>query len=53
LVAAAYLTGEDRILPAGLSYSNAEVYRYVSKVARLYREKRFKRREPEAFSQDD
>src|SRR5438067_6762295 len=30
LVAAAYLTGENRILPAGLSYSNAEVYRYVS-----------------------
>ena len=30
LVAAAYLTGENRILPAGLAYSNAEVYRYVS-----------------------
>jgi soluble lytic murein transglycosylase-like protein len=53
LVAAAYLTGEDRILPAGLSYSNAEVYRYVSKVARLYREKRFKRPQPEVFAQDD
>src|SRR6202162_4392470 len=47
LVTAAYVTGENRILPAGLSYSNAEVYRYVSKVARLYREKR---REPEVFA---
>ena len=53
LVAAAYLTGENRILPTGLAYSNAEVYRYVSKLARLYREKRFKRREPEIFAQDD
>jgi len=40
LVAAAYLTGERRILSAGLRYSNAEVYQYVSKVARLYRKKR-------------
>jgi soluble lytic murein transglycosylase-like protein len=53
LVAAAYLTGENRILPTGLAYSNAEVYRYVSKVARLYREKRFKRLQPEVFAQDD
>ena len=53
LVAAAYLSGENRVLPVGLSYSNAEVYRYVSKVARLYWEKRFKRREPEVFAQDD
>ena len=53
LVAAAYLAGENRVLPVGLSYSNAEVYRYVSKVARLYQEKRFKRREPEVFAQDD
>jgi soluble lytic murein transglycosylase-like protein len=53
LVAAAYLAGENRILAAGLSYSKAEVYRYVSKVARLYWEKRFKRREPEVFAQDD
>src|SRR6266508_6179298 len=43
LVAAAYLTGENRILPVGLGYSHAETYRYVSKVARLYREKRSKR----------
>jgi hypothetical protein len=40
LVAAAYLTGESRILSAGLRYSKAEVYQYVSKVARLYRKKR-------------
>jgi len=53
LVAAAYLTGENRILPTGLAYSNAEVYRHVSKVARLYREKRFKRLQPEVFAQDD
>ena len=52
LVAAAYLTGENRILPAGLAYSNAEVYQYVSKVARLYREKRFKRLETDGLAQD-
>jgi soluble lytic murein transglycosylase-like protein len=53
LVAAAYLAGENRILPAGLLYSNAEVYRYVSKVARLYRERRFKSPQTEVFAQDD
>ena len=53
LVAAAYLTGENRVLAAGLSYSNAEVYRYVIKVARLYREKRIKRPQLEVFAQDD
>jgi soluble lytic murein transglycosylase-like protein len=42
LVAAAYLTGEKPILRAGLVYSNAGVYEYVTKVARLYREKRLK-----------
>ena len=47
LVAAAYLTGENRILPVGLEYSNAGVYQYVSKVAGLYREKRFKRLQTE------
>ena len=52
LVAAAYLTGENRILPAGLAYSNAEVYQYVSKVARLYREKRFKRLQTDGLAQD-
>src|SRR6266436_10051393 len=52
LVAAAYLTGENRILPAGLAYSNAEVYQYVSKVARVYREKRFKRLQTDGLAQD-
>jgi len=52
LVAAAYLTGENRILPAGLAYSNAEVFQYVSKVARLYREKRFKRLRTDGLAQD-
>jgi soluble lytic murein transglycosylase-like protein len=40
LVAAAYLAGESRILPAGLQYSNAEVYQYASRIVRLYRKKR-------------
>ncbi len=40
LVAAAYLAGESRILPAGLQYSNAEVYQYASRILRLYRKKR-------------
>jgi len=52
LVAAAYLTGESRILPTGLAYSNAEVYQYVSKVARLYREKRLKRLQTDGPAQD-
>jgi soluble lytic murein transglycosylase-like protein len=43
LVAAAYLAGENRILRVGLGYSHADVYQYVSKVVRLYREKRSKR----------
>jgi soluble lytic murein transglycosylase-like protein len=47
LVAAAYLTGETQILRAGLEYSNAEVYTYVAKVARLYQEKRLKRLQTE------
>ena len=32
-----------RILSAGLQYSNAEVFEYVSKVARLYQQKRLMR----------
>ena len=52
LVAAAYLTGENRILSTGLAYSNVEVYQYVSKVARLYREKRFKRLQTDGLAQD-
>ena len=43
LVTAAYLTGENRILSAGLQYSNAEVFEYASKVARLYQQKRLTR----------
>ena len=53
LVAAAYLTGENRILPAGLAYSNAAVYQYVNKVARSYREKRLKRLQAEVLAQDE
>lgn len=53
LVAAAYLTGENRILPTGLAYSNAEVYRYVSNVARLYRAKRLKRLQTEGSAQNE
>lgn len=43
LVTAAYVAGENRIRPAGLRYSNAEVFAYVSKVARLYDKKQRKR----------
>lgn len=42
LVAAAYMAGEKRITSAGLGYSNAEVFDYVQKVVRLYRQKRQK-----------
>jgi soluble lytic murein transglycosylase-like protein len=52
LVAAAYLMGEKRILPVGLGYSHSEVYQYVSKVARLYREKRSKRLHGTAFAKN-
>ena len=45
--------GENRILPTGLAYSNAEVYRYVSNVARLYREKRLKRLQMEGSAQNE
>ena len=53
LVAAAYLAGEKRILPAGLAYSNAEVYQYVNKVAQSYRAKRLKRLQSEVRAQDE
>jgi soluble lytic murein transglycosylase-like protein len=43
LVTAAYVSGENRILPAGLMYSNAEVFAYVSKVARLYAKRQHQR----------
>jgi soluble lytic murein transglycosylase-like protein len=40
LVAAAYYAGEGRILRSGLGYANADVYRYVLRLTREYREKR-------------
>ncbi|MGE5645938.1 MAG: lytic transglycosylase domain-containing protein [Acidobacteriota bacterium] len=43
LALAAYIAGEERILSAGLTYSNAEVFDYVTTVTELYRAKRFKR----------
>lgn len=43
LALAAYIAGEERILSAGLAYSNAEVFDYVTRVTELYRAKRFKR----------
>ena len=46
LVAAAYIAGEARILSAGLAYSNAEVFGYVTRVTTLYRAKRLKGRSP-------
>jgi soluble lytic murein transglycosylase-like protein len=43
LATAGYLAGENRILSAGLHYSNADVFEYVSKVARLYQQRRLRR----------
>jgi len=43
LATAAYAAGENRIFSAGLQYSNSDVFEYVSKVARLYQQKRLKR----------
>lgn len=40
LAVAAYFVGESRILLRGLAYSSPEVFRYVSRVAQLYRAKR-------------
>ena len=40
LVTAAYLVGESPIRSRELAYSSPEVYRYVSRVAELYRDKR-------------
>lgn len=51
LATAAYVAGEDRILSAGLSYSNAEVFEYVCKVARLYQQRRLKRFQVQRSSQ--
>jgi len=43
LVTASYLVGESSIRSRGLEYSSPGVYRYVSRVARLYRAKRLAR----------
>ena len=43
LATAAYLVGESSIRSRGLAYSSPEVYRYVSRVAELYRAKRLVR----------
>jgi soluble lytic murein transglycosylase-like protein len=40
LVVAAYLAGEQRVMRRGLDYSSPQVFSYVSRVARLYRQKR-------------
>jgi len=42
LATAAYIAGENRILSAGLRYSNAAVFDYVRKVIRLYQKNRLK-----------
>ena len=43
LVTAAYLVGESPIRSRELAFSSPEVYRYVSRVAELYRAKRLMR----------
>jgi soluble lytic murein transglycosylase-like protein len=40
LMTAAYFAGENRIARRGLRYSSPKVYRYVSRVAEVYRRKR-------------
>jgi soluble lytic murein transglycosylase-like protein len=52
LVAAAYLAGESRILPAGLQYSDAEVYQYASRIVRLYRKKRLESLQAQILAQN-
>jgi soluble lytic murein transglycosylase-like protein len=44
LAVGAYIAGQTRLLPAGLSYSSREVYEYVSQVARQYRWRRLESR---------
>ena len=51
LATAAYVAGENRILSAGPQYSNADVFEYVSKVARLYQQKRLKRLRTEPLAE--
>ena len=43
LVAAAYVSGERRVVSSGLHYSNAAVFNYVRKLVRLYEQNRLKR----------
>jgi soluble lytic murein transglycosylase-like protein len=43
LVAAAYISGEERIASSGLRYSNAAVFNYVRKVVGLYEQNRLNR----------
>jgi soluble lytic murein transglycosylase-like protein len=43
LAIAAYYVGERQILSRGLEYSSPDVFRYVSRVVRLYRTKRLRR----------
>jgi soluble lytic murein transglycosylase-like protein len=49
LATAAYLVGESSIRSRGLAYSSPEVYRYVSRVAELYRAKRHSKWRREAL----
>ena len=51
LATAAYVAGENRILSAGPRYSNVDVFEYVSKVARLYQQKRLKRLRTEPLAE--
>jgi soluble lytic murein transglycosylase-like protein len=51
LATAAYIAGEHRILKRGLRYSNADVFEYVSKVARLYQQKRLRRIQMNSFAE--
>ena len=43
LVAAAYISGENRIRSTGLRYSNAQVFDYVWKVLQIYQKNRLTR----------
>jgi soluble lytic murein transglycosylase-like protein len=52
LVAAAYLTGESRILAVGLRYSNPEVYQYACRILRLYRKKRLEGLQAQVLAQN-
>jgi soluble lytic murein transglycosylase-like protein len=51
LATAAYVAGEHRILTRGLRYSNVDVFEYVSKVARLYQQRRLQRIQMNLFAE--